>query len=150
VAATSERKAVASAVEGNGIWPRFEGAWIAVLVEGAEHTLEFINRIFCNRLRTIFPADHLAYQESGLHKTIPQGDASIIMMLNTFGAPILNLSQICKRFDKMIEKQIVGQHKLIVSRTAPSAALNSVPEQPRSPGSHIPFNVSISQNRLRH
>ena len=71
------------------------------------------------RLRTIFPADHRAYKKSGLYKTFPQAEFSI-MTLNTFGAPILNLPPIRKKFDKMIKKQMVERHKQVVAKAAPA------------------------------
>lgn len=71
------------------------------------------------RLRTIFPADHKAYQKSGLYKTFPQMDVGN-MLLNTFGAPVLNLPPIRKKFDKMIKKQMVGPHKQVVAKAVPS------------------------------
>jgi multimeric flavodoxin WrbA len=70
------------------------------------------------RLRTIFPADHRAYQKNGLYKTFPQVDFKI-MLLNTFGMPILNLPPIRKKFDKMIKSQMVGGHKQVVAKAAP-------------------------------
>lgn len=71
------------------------------------------------RLRTIFPADHKAYQKSGLYKTFPQMDVGN-MLLNTFGAPVLNLPPIRKKFDKMIKKQMVGPHQQVVAKAVPS------------------------------
>jgi hypothetical protein len=70
------------------------------------------------RLRMIFPADHQAYKKNGLYKTFPQMDYST-MMGNTFGAPILNLSPIRKKFDKMIKKQMVEPYKQVVAKSAP-------------------------------
>ena len=70
------------------------------------------------RLRMIFPADHRAYKKNGLYKTFPQVEFST-MMLNTFGVPIVNLPPIRKKFDKMIKKQMVEQHKQMVAKAAP-------------------------------
>jgi len=70
------------------------------------------------RLRTIFPADHQAYKKIGLYKTFPQAAFSA-MMLNAFGAPIVNLPPIRKKFDKMIKKQMVMQHQQVVAKAAP-------------------------------
>jgi len=71
------------------------------------------------RLRMIFPADHRAYKQNGLYKTYPQAEFGTIMA-NTFAAPILNLPPIRKKFDKMIKKQMVMQHKQVVVEATPS------------------------------
>lgn len=70
------------------------------------------------RLRMIFPADHQAYKKNGLYETFPQVEFGV-MMQNTFGAPIVNLPPIRKRFDKMIKKQMVEPHKQVVAKAAP-------------------------------
>ena len=70
------------------------------------------------RLRVIFPADHQAYEKNGLYKTFPQAEFST-MMLNTFGAPIMNLPPIRKKFGKMIKTQMVEPYKQVVAKAAP-------------------------------
>jgi multimeric flavodoxin WrbA len=67
------------------------------------------------RLRVIFPADHNAYRRSGLYKTFPQRQLGT-RMLNTFGAPIINLPPIRKKFDPMIKPQMVASHKKAVAK----------------------------------
>jgi len=67
------------------------------------------------RLRVIFAADHNAYRRSGLYKTFPQRQLGT-RMLNTFGAPIINLPPIRKKFDPMIKPQMVSSHKKAVAK----------------------------------
>jgi len=40
-------------------------------------------------------------------------------MLNTFGAPIMNLPPIRKKFGKMIKTQMVEPYKQVVAKAAP-------------------------------
>jgi multimeric flavodoxin WrbA len=67
------------------------------------------------RLRVVFAADHRAYRRSGLYKTFPQADLKT-RVLNTLGAPIVNLPPIRKRFDKVITTQMVQPHKKAVAK----------------------------------
>jgi len=67
------------------------------------------------RLRVVFAADHNAYRRSGLYKTFPQRQLGT-RMLNTLGAPIINLPPIRKKFDPMIKPQMVSSHKKAVAK----------------------------------
>jgi hypothetical protein len=67
------------------------------------------------RLRTVFAADHRAYQRMGVYKTFPQAELNTVLM-NTFVAPILNLPPIRKKFDKMIKKQMVQPFAQVVDK----------------------------------
>lgn len=70
-------------------------------------------------LRMIFPADHRAYQKSGLYKTFPQADFNT-MMRNTFGMPVLSLPSIRKGFDKMLKTQMVMPFQQVVAKALPA------------------------------
>jgi hypothetical protein len=67
------------------------------------------------RLRVVFAADHKAYRRSGLYKTFPQRRLGI-RMLNTSGAPIINLPPIRRRFDPMIKIQMSQPHRKAVDK----------------------------------
>jgi multimeric flavodoxin WrbA len=67
------------------------------------------------RLRTVFDADHRAYARMGIYKTFPQAALSVTL-LNTFVAPIVNLPPIREKFDKVMKKQMVQQHKQVVAK----------------------------------
>jgi multimeric flavodoxin WrbA len=67
------------------------------------------------RLRMVFAADHRAYRRLGWYKTFPQADLKT-RVLNTLGAPVVNLPPIRKRFDKMIKAQMVQPHKKAVAK----------------------------------
>jgi multimeric flavodoxin WrbA len=68
------------------------------------------------RLRTVFAADHRAYQRLGWYKTFPQASIGI-MLLNTFVAPLVNLPFIRRKFDKVIKVQMVQPLKQLVAKT---------------------------------
>jgi multimeric flavodoxin WrbA len=67
------------------------------------------------RLRIAFAADHRAFRRLGLYKTFPQRELGTRAQ-NVFVAPILNLSHVRRRFDKMIKKQMVQPHIKAVTK----------------------------------
>ncbi len=67
------------------------------------------------RLRTVFPADHRAYQRMGLYKTFPQASLGT-MLLNTFVAPLVNLPPIRRKFDGMVKEQMVMPYKQLLAK----------------------------------
>jgi multimeric flavodoxin WrbA len=71
------------------------------------------------RLRTIFAADHRAYERIGLYKTFPQAEFGT-STANTFASPIVNLPPIREKFDKMIKKQMVMSHQQVVAKALPA------------------------------
>jgi multimeric flavodoxin WrbA len=68
------------------------------------------------RLRTVFMADHKAYKRLGFYKTFPQNDFGI-MMLNTFGAPLVNIPAIRAKFDEHMKFEMVKPLQRVVEKT---------------------------------
>jgi multimeric flavodoxin WrbA len=68
------------------------------------------------RMRLVFAADHRAYQRTGIYKTFPQSDLSA-WLLNTFITPVVNLKPIRRKFDAMVNKQMVQPLKQLVEKT---------------------------------
>jgi multimeric flavodoxin WrbA len=66
-------------------------------------------------LRMIFPADHRAYQKSGLYKTFPQANFSE-RVRNIFGMPVLSIPSIRKGFEKMLKTQMVMPFQQVVAK----------------------------------
>ncbi len=69
------------------------------------------------RLRTVFMADHRAYKRLGYYKTFPQADLPI-MLLNIFGAPIVNIPFIRKKFDAMMKVEMMKPLQKVVEKTS--------------------------------
>ncbi len=70
------------------------------------------------RLRTVFAADHRAYQQMGIYKTFPQKNLPIIL-LNTFIAPLVNIPFIRRKFNSMIKQQMVNGFQSAIQKAAP-------------------------------
>ncbi|NMB59496.1 MAG: iron-sulfur protein [Chloroflexi bacterium] len=68
------------------------------------------------RLRTVFMADHKAYKRLGYYKTFPQNDFGV-MMLNTFGAPLVNIPAIRAKFDERMKEEMVKPLQRVVEKT---------------------------------
>jgi hypothetical protein len=68
------------------------------------------------RMRTVFMADHKAYKRIGLYKTFPQNDFGI-MMLNFFGAPLVNIPAIRAKFDERMKEEMVKPLQRVVEKT---------------------------------
>lgn len=68
------------------------------------------------RLRTVFMADHKAYKRLGFYKTFPQNDFGI-MLLNTFGAPLVNIPAIRAKFDERMKFEMVKPLQRVVEKT---------------------------------
>jgi multimeric flavodoxin WrbA len=66
-------------------------------------------------LRTVFMADHRAYQRMGLYNTFPHADLPI-MLLNFFVAPLVNIPFIRKQFNKVMKVQMVKPAQKIVEK----------------------------------
>jgi hypothetical protein len=61
-------------------------------------------------------ADHKAYKRLGFYKTFPQNDFGI-MMLNTFGAPLVNIPAIRAKFDERMKEEMVKPLQRVVEKT---------------------------------
>ena len=67
------------------------------------------------RLRTVFAADHRAYQRNGFYKSFPQARLGT-WLLNTFVSPIVNLPPIRRKFDKGMKRQMIVPLKQVVEK----------------------------------
>jgi hypothetical protein len=67
------------------------------------------------RLRAVFQADHRAYKRLGVYNTFPQRDWRT-GLLNTFGAPLLNIPRIKRWFQKNMIKNMVMPAKQVVDK----------------------------------
>jgi len=67
------------------------------------------------RLRAVFQADYRAYRRLGIFKTFPQRQFGVVM-LNTFGAPLLRIPPIKRWFQKNMVKSMVMPAKQMVAK----------------------------------
>jgi multimeric flavodoxin WrbA len=100
------------------------GDALEACAKGYQHTETFLGvggmKLFRDdvygRLRTVFMADHKAYKRLGFYKTFPQNEFGI-MLLNTFGAPLVNIPAVRAKFDEKMKFEMVKPLQRVVEKT---------------------------------